>query len=93
MRTRSLPLWPKSGQCAATGSSRSQPPALDLLPEGDRRERLGAGEEGKERLRPYRLAALGISVPGGEVKDEPAAAIDRQGAAREEPQRADLLVE
>ncbi len=65
--------------------------ALDLLPEGDRRERLGAGEEREEGPRPDRLAPLGVGEPAGKVEDEPAVEIDRERRTGEEPHRAELL--
>ena len=83
-------------ECRPVGGDRLvelQPAALDLLPERDRGERLGAGEEREERVRADRFAALGVGVARGEVEDELAAVIDGERRAGEEPQRAELLVE
>jgi hypothetical protein len=67
--------------------------SFDLLPQRDRGERFGSGEEREERFCIHKFATLRVGVSLGEVQDELATAIDRQRRAREEPQGAELLPE
>ena len=88
-----MPFWPKAGQCAATGSSSPARPRSICCQRATEANGLVAGEEREERVRPHRLAALGVGVAAGEVEDEAAVAIDGERRAREEPQRAELFGE
>ena len=86
-------LGERRPDASATGSSRSDSSPLDLLPERDGGERLGAGEDREERVRANQFPALGVGVAAGEVEDEAALPVDGQRRPGKEPQRAQLLAE
>src|SRR5215208_3333292 len=67
--------------------------ALDLLPDRDRTERLGARKEGEQGIRSDQFAALRVREARDKIEDEPAALIDGERCTREEPQWTELSAE
>src|SRR5215207_3959797 len=85
-----------STECRPMGGNRFIelcPPALDLLPERDRREWLGARKEGEQRVGADAFAALSVGIPFRTVEKEPASVIDGKCGAWEKPERTELRPE
>ncbi len=63
---------------------------FDLLPEGDGRQRLGAGKERKERVRLDEGRRLRVGIARHEIDDRAAVVVDRQRRTGIEPLLVDL---